>query len=216
MDGDDFEFIIKNQSSTGLQAVLIYDGQEDPFAFFFGHKISEQGYSGTLVFLDPAQSLDEIPWEPTILNVADILDTNMSVQLLDVEIMARFDPTEIEQPTMRHNRISRTTVDYESFELQIEAIATEDFEKLENSDDESSEQALGEDSYWPVAKAECIMDSEPPVAAILMQDESLCTDEHTQHFVNWLGHAVKWPDSIRVSICMPALSLGRIELEKPQ
>ena len=216
MDGDDFEFIIKNQSSTGVQAVLIYDGQEDPFAFFFGHKLSEQGYSGTLVFLDPAESLDEIPWEPTILNVADILDTNMSVQLLDVEIMARFDPSEIEQPTMRHNRISRTTVDYESFELQIEAIATEDFEKLENSGDESSEQALGADAYWPVAKAECIMDSEPPVAAILMQDASLCTDEHTQHFVNCLGHAVKWPDSIRVSICMPAQSLGRIELEKPQ
>jgi hypothetical protein len=207
MDGDDFEFIIKNQSSTGLQAILVYDGEEDPFAFFFGHRLTEEGYSGSLVFLDPAESLKEIPWEPTLLNIADILDTNMGIQLLDAEVMSRFDPAQIEQPSMRHNRISRASVDYESYELQIEAIATADFERAEQAGEKPDDEA-----YWPVAKVECIMDSTPPVAAIFMQDASLCTDEHTQDFVNWLGHAVKWPEGIRVSICMPAQSLGSVEI----
>ena len=210
MDRDDFEFVVKNQSETGLQAILIYDGQSDPFAFFFGHRLNEQGYSGTLVFLDPVDSLDEVPWNETVLNIADILDTNVGVQLLDIEVLSRFDPTDISQPKMRHNRISRTTVDYESYELQVEGIETEDFEKFEQAGETPDDEA-----YWPVAKIECIMDSTPPVAAIFIQDEDLCTDEHTQHFVNWLAHSVQWPKEIAISICMPAQSLGRLELEKP-
>ncbi|MCY3007095.1 MAG: hypothetical protein NTV29_14115 [Planctomycetota bacterium] len=210
MDGEDFELVIKNQSSTGLQAILINQGQSDPFAFFFGHKISPQEYSGSLVFLDPAESLEDLPWEPVVLNIAGILDANLGLQLLDVEVLCRFDPTEVSQPKMRQNRISRTTVDFESYELQIEAIETEVFQQFEQRGE------LPEDSsYWPVAKAECLMDSQPPVIAVLMQDESLCTDEHTQHFVNWLAHSMQWPKDIQVTVCMPARSLGRLELEIP-
>lgn len=90
MDGEDFELVIKNQSDTGLQAILIYQGQSEPFAFFFAHQVSEQAYSGSLVFLDPAESLDELAWEPTVLNIAGILDANLNVQLLDVEVLCRF------------------------------------------------------------------------------------------------------------------------------
>jgi hypothetical protein len=111
---------------------------------------------------------------------------------------------------MRQNRISRTTVDFESYELQIEAIETEVFEQFDQQG-----QAPDDQSYWPVAKAECLMDSDPPVIAVLMQDESLCTDEHTQHFVNWLAHSMQWPKEIQVTVCMPARSLGRLELELP-
>ncbi len=210
MDGEDFELVLKNQSSTGLQAVLIYQGQSDPFAFFFGHKITEQEYSGSLVFLDPAESLEDLPWEPVVLNIAGILDANLGLQLFDVEVLCRFDPTEVSQPQMRQNRISRTTVDFESYELQIEAIETEVFEQFDQQG-----QAPDDQSYWPVAKAECLMDSDPPVIAVLMQDESLCTDEHTQHFVNWLAHSMQWPKEIQVTVCMPARSLGRLELELP-
>ena len=210
MDGEDFELVIKNQSKTGLQAILIYEGQSEPFAFFFGHQVSEQSYSGTLVFLDPAESLEHIPWEPTVLNIAGILDANLSVQLADVEVLCRFDPTEISQPEMRHNRISRSTVDYESYELQIEAIETSVFEQAEQNGVKPDDEA-----YWPVAKVECVMDAEPPVAAVLIQDEDLCTDEDTQHFVNWLANSLSFPREIQVTVCMPARSLGRAELEKP-
>jgi protein translocase SecG subunit len=164
MDGEDFELVIKNQSSTGLQAVLIYQGQSDPFAFFFGHKITEQEYSGSLVFLDPAESLEDLPWEPVVLNIAGILDANLGLQLFDVEVLCRFDPVEVSQPQMRQNRISRTTVDFESYELQIEAIETEVFEQFDQQGEVPDDQ-----SYWPVAKAECLMDSDPPVIAVLMQ-----------------------------------------------
>jgi hypothetical protein len=210
MDGEDFELVIKNQSSTGLQAVLIYQGQSDPFAFFFGHKITEQEYSGSLVFLDPAESLEDLPWEPVVLNIAGILDANLGLQLFDVEVLCRFDPVEVSQPQMRQNRISQTTVDFKSYELQIEAIETEVFEQFDQQGEVPDDQ-----SYWPVAKAECLMDSDPPVIAVLMQDESLCTDEHTQHFVNWLAHSMQWPKEIEVTVCMPARSLGRLELEIP-
>ncbi|MFM8400290.1 MAG: hypothetical protein ACKOAH_20865, partial [Pirellula sp.] len=82
MDGEDYELVIKNQSATGLQAILIYEGQTEPFAFFFAHQVTEQSYSGTLVFLDQADVLDNLPWDPTVLNIAGILDANLSVQLL--------------------------------------------------------------------------------------------------------------------------------------
>jgi hypothetical protein len=211
MDGEDFELVIKNQSSTGLQAVLIYEGQSDPFAFFFAHQISQQSYAGTLVFLDPAESLDDLDWEPTVLNIAGILDANLQAQLMEVEVLCRFDPKEIAQPQMRHNRIARSTVDFESYELQIEAIETNVFEAAEQAG-----QTPNEEAYWPVAKVECVMDADPPVIAVFIQDENLCTDEHTQHFVNWLANAVSFPKEIQVTVCMPARSLGRAELEKPQ
>lgn len=210
MDGEDFELVIKNQSKTGLQAILIYEGQSEPFAFFFGHQISDQSYSGSLVFLDPAESLDDLPWEPTVLNIAGILDANLEMQLVDVEVLCRFDPTQVSQPEMRHNRISRATVDYESYELQIEAIETSVFEQAEQAGIKPSD-----DAYWPVAKVECVMDAEPPVAAVLIEDEDLCTDEDTQHFVNWLANSLSFPREIQVTVCMPARSLGRAELEKP-
>lgn len=210
MDGEDFELVIKNQSETGLQAILIYEGQSEPFAFFFAHRISDQSYSGSLVFLDQAESLDEISWEPTVLNIAGILDANLSVQLQEVEVLCRFDPEQISQPEMRHNRISRSTVDFESYELQIEAIETNVFEQAEQAG-----QSPSDDAYWPVAKVECVMDADPPVIAVFIQDEDLCTDEHTQHFVNWLANAVSFPQDIQVTVCMPARSLGRAELEKP-
>ncbi|MFN9507516.1 MAG: hypothetical protein ACK6AO_00765 [Planctomycetota bacterium] len=210
MDGEDFELVIKNQSDTGLQAILIYEGQSEPFAFFFAHQVTEQSYAGTLVFLDQASSLDELPWEQTVLNVAGILDANLSVQLLDVEVQSRFDPKQIAQPQMRHNRISRSTVDYESYELQIEGVETSVFEQAEQAGETPSD-----DAYWPVAKVECVMDADPPVIAVLIQDEDLCTDEHTQHFVNWLANAVQFPKEIQVTVCMPARSLGRAELDKP-
>lgn len=210
MDGEDYELVIKNQSATGLQAILIYEGQTEPFAFFFAHQVTEQTYSGTLVFLDQADVLDNLPWEPTVLNIAGILDANLSVQLLDVEVFSRFDPKEITQPQMRHNRISRSTVDYESYELQIEGVDTSVFEQAEQSGQTPSDEA-----YWPIGKVECMMDSDPPVLAVLIQDEDLCTDDHTQHFVNWLANAVQFPKDIQVTVCMPARSLGRAELEKP-
>ncbi|MFM8573497.1 MAG: hypothetical protein ACKOAU_18020 [Pirellula sp.] len=210
MDGEDFELVIKNQSDTGLQAILIYQGQSEPFAFFFAHQVSEQAYSGSLVFLDPAESLDELAWEPTVLNIAGILDANLSVQLLDIEVLCRFDPEQISQPEMRHNRISRSTVDYESYELQIEAIETDVFEQAEQAG-----QVPSDDDYWPVAKVECIMDCDPPVIAVFIQDEDLCTDENTNHFVNWLAQSVGFPKGIQVPVCMPARSLGRAELERP-
>jgi hypothetical protein len=162
------------------------------------------------VFLDPAESLEDLPWEPVVLNIAGILDANLGLQLFDVEVLCRFDPSEVSQPQMRQNRISRTTVDFESYELQIEAIETEVFEQFDQQGEVPDDQ-----SYWPVAKAECLMDSDPPVIAVLMQDESLCTDEHTQHFVNWLAHSMQWPKEIQVTVCMPARSLGRLELELP-
>jgi hypothetical protein len=208
MDGEDFELVIKNQSATGLQATLIYEGQSDPFAFFFAHKVSEESYSGTLVFLDPAESLGELAWEPTVLNIAGILDANMGVVLMDVEVLCRFDPQNISQPEMRHNRISRSTVDYDSYELQIEAIETDVFEQAEQAG-----QTPNDDAYWPVAKVECVMDADPPVIAVFIQDPALCTDEHTQHFVNWLANAAQFPKDIQATVCMPAQSLGRAELE---
>ncbi|MFN6400009.1 MAG: hypothetical protein ACK449_08950 [Planctomycetota bacterium] len=163
------------------------------------------------MFLDPAESLDDLDWEPTVLNIAGILDANLQVQLMEVEVLCRFDPKEIAQPQMRHNRIARSTVDFESYELQIEAIETNVFEAAEQAG-----QTPNEEAYWPVAKVECVMDADPPVIAVFIQDENLCTDEHTQHFVNWLANAVSFPKEIQVTVCMPARSLGRAELEKPQ
>jgi hypothetical protein len=109
---------------------------------------------------------------------------------------------------MRHNRISRSTVDYDSYELQIEAIETDVFEQAEQAG-----QTPNDDAYWPVAKVECVMDADPPVIAVFIQDPALCTDEHTQHFVNWLAHAAQFPKDIQATVCMPAQSLGRAELE---
>jgi hypothetical protein len=205
MDGEDFEFVIKNASDHGIQAILTYEGHAEPFAFFFSHRTSPKGYSGTLVYLDPADHIDEVPWEPTVLNIADILQTNMSVMLENVEVFARFDPENIGQPEVRQNRVSRSSMDYESYSLQINAIAEEDV--VDGQGDE--------EDYWPVAKLECVMDSTPPVVAILMQDPTLCTDENIQHFVGWLWRTVGWTSEVEVSVCIPALSLGQLQINEP-
>jgi hypothetical protein len=202
MDGVDFEFVVKNASENGLQALLTYDGQTEPFAFFFGHRLASNRYSGTLVYLDPVDQIDQLPWEPTVLNLADILQTNMSVLLDDVEVFSRFEPTEIGQPEMRQNRVVRDSTGFESYSLQVTAIAEEDLQAGEHTDED----------YWPVAKLECLMDSEPPVVAILMQDPTLCTDENIQHFVQWLWRTLEWNSSVAVSVCIPAQSLGLLQI----
>lgn len=206
MDGEDFEFVVKNASDNGLQALLTYDGQAEPFAFFFGHRKSGDRYSGSLVYLDPVDQIDEVPWEPTVLNIADILQSNMSVVLDDVEVFSRFDPTNVGQPEMRQNRVSRDSMEYESYALQINAIAEEDLQDGE----------APEEDYWPVAKLECLMDSKPSVVAILMQDPTLCTDENIQHFVQWLWRTLGWTSEVEVSVCIPAQSLGLLQINDTQ
>ncbi|MFN7627280.1 MAG: hypothetical protein ACK5PZ_10650 [Pirellula sp.] len=205
MDGEDFEFVVKNVSPNGVQAILTYDGENEPFAFFFAHRVTESGYAGSLVFLDAVDKLDELPWQPTALNVADILDTNMQVQLDRIEVFSRFEPTNIGQPEIRQNRVNRDSPDYDSYALQVDACAEEDYEDGE----------ADEEDYWPVAKLECVMDSEPPVVAILMQDPTLCTDDNVQHFVDWLWRSLGWKEDVAVAICMPAQSLGLLQLGEP-
>lgn len=204
MDGEDFEFVVKNVSPNGVQSILTYDDESEPFAFFFAHRITESRYAGSLVFLDVVDKLDELPWQPTALNVADILATKMQVQLDRIEVFSRFEPADHGQPEIRQNRVNRDGPDYESYALQVDACA------------EIEDEEVAEDDYWPVAKLECIMDSEPPVVAILMQDPTLCTDDNVQHFVDWLWRTLGWKEDVAVAICMPAQSLGLLQLSEPE
>jgi hypothetical protein len=187
----DFSVTVHSMDAKGFQADLMWEGGTAPFARFCAHEVGDKSQDATLfVVADGVTNSPEIMTH-VIEHMARIMLTQLDTGLAACTIFQRIDPPDPPIPSeTRHMHISLSGEIEQTHRLIIRSIAKENYEE-ENFDPKN---------YRNVAVAECLLNGKTPQVTMIMQDESLMTEQEAEGLARWLAKVMKWPKDTAIDI----------------
>lgn len=187
----DFSVTVHSMDAQGFQADLTWEGTKSPFARFCAHEVGPKSQDASLFVVT-----NDVTHSPEIMTyiveqMARLMLTELETELAACTVFQRIDTPNPPIPTeTRHMHISLSGEIEKTHRLIIRSIAKENFDQ-ENFDPKN---------YRNVAVAECLLNTQPPQVTIIMQDESLMTEQEAEGLARWLAKVMKWPKDTAIDI----------------
>jgi hypothetical protein len=187
----DFTVTVHSMDAQGFQADLMWEGTTAPFARFCAHEVGEKSQDASLFVVTDKVTNSPQMMTHIVEQMARLMLTQLETALAACTVFQRIEaPDPPIPPETRHMHITLSGELEKTHRLIIRSINKEDYDQ-ENFDPKN---------YRNVAVAECLLNVETPQVTIIMQDESLMSEQEAEGLARWLAKVMKWPKNTSIDI----------------
>jgi hypothetical protein len=169
----------------------MWEGTTAPFARFCAHEVGEKSQDASLFVVTDKVTNSPQMMTHIVEQMARLMLTQLETALAACTVFQRIEaPDPPIPPETRHMHITLSGELEKTHRLIIRSINKEDYDQ-ENFDPKN---------YRNVAVAECLLNVETPQVTIIMQDESLMSEQEAEGLARWLAKVMKWPKNTSIDI----------------